>query len=161
MPLAQPLYDYSYHFIQAEVRRDDIEPIRTDEVMVTYDASSANLSAITMYNLNHITGETATVLDLSLIHIYLTLDILRKRPDGYHDLRMVMQSIALHDTVTVRTETGDGDITVRTDREDLPGGPGNIAWKAARAFYDAVGMENGCLLYTSGSGGMRLLSCLM
>ena len=54
-----------------------------------------------------------------------------------------MQSIALHDTVTVRTETGDGDITVRTDREDLPGGPGNIAWKAARAFYDAVGMENG------------------
>ena len=64
----------------------------------------------------------------------LTLDILRKRPDGYHDLRMVMQSIALHDTVTVRTETGDGDITVRTDREDLPGGPGNIAWKAARAL---------------------------
>ena len=54
----------------------------------------------------------------------LTLDILRKRPDGYHDLRMVMQSIALHDTVTVRTETGDGDITVRTDREDLPGGHG-------------------------------------
>lgn len=73
----------------------------------------------------------------------LTLDILRKRPDGYHDLRMVMQSIALHDTVTVCTETGDGDITVRTDREDLPGGPGNIAWKAARAFYDAVDMENG------------------
>lgn len=73
----------------------------------------------------------------------LTLDILRKRPDGYHNLRMVMQSIALHDTVTVHTETGDGDITVRTDREDLPGGPGNIAWKAARAFYDAVGMENG------------------
>lgn len=73
----------------------------------------------------------------------LTLDILRKRPDGYHDLRMVMQSIALHDTVIVHTETGDGDITVRTDREDLPGGPGNIAWKAARAFYDAVGMENG------------------
>ena len=45
--------------------------------------------------------------------------------------------------MTVHTETGDGDITVRTDREDLPGGPGNIAWKAARAFYDAVGMENG------------------
>lgn len=73
----------------------------------------------------------------------LTLDILGKRPDGYHDLRMVMQSIALHDTVTVRTETGDGEITVRTDREDLPGGPGNIAWKAARAFYDAVGIDGG------------------
>ena len=72
----------------------------------------------------------------------LTLDILRKRPDGYHDLRMVMQSIALHDVVTVRTETGSGEITVHTDREDLPGGPDNIAWKAARAFYDAVGQES-------------------
>ncbi len=72
----------------------------------------------------------------------LTLDILRRRPDGYHDLRMVMQSIALHDVVTVRTETGSGEITVRTDREDLPGGPDNIAWKAARAFYDAVGQES-------------------
>lgn len=55
----------------------------------------------------------------------LTLDILRKRPDGYHDLRMVMQSIALHDTVTVHTETGDGDITVRTD----PGGSPRRAGK--------------------------------
>lgn len=72
----------------------------------------------------------------------LTLDILRKRPDGYHDLRMVMQSIALHDVVTVRTETGSGEITVHTDREDLPGGPDNIAWKAARAFYDVVGQES-------------------
>ena len=72
----------------------------------------------------------------------LTLDILRKRPDGYHDLRMVMQRIALHDVVTVRMETGSGEITVHTDREDLPGGPDNIAWKAARAFYDAVGQES-------------------
>ena len=39
--------------------------------------------------------------------INLTLDILGRRADGYHDLRMVMQSVSLGDTVTV-TETGDG-----------------------------------------------------
>lgn len=83
-----------------------------------------------------------SVTMLAHAKLNLTLDILRKRPDGYHDLRMVMQSIALHDVVTVRTETGSGEITVRTDREDLPGGPDNIAWKAAWAFYDAVGQES-------------------
>ena len=37
----------------------------------------------------------------------LTLDVLGKRPDGYHDLRMVMQSIELPDTITLtRNETG-------------------------------------------------------
>ena len=38
----------------------------------------------------------------------LTLDILGKRPDGYHDLRMVMQSIDLQDTITVETEEQPG-----------------------------------------------------
>ena len=39
--------------------------------------------------------------------INLTLDILGRRPDGYHDMRMVMQSVSLGDTVTV-TETTEG-----------------------------------------------------
>ena len=64
----------------------------------------------------------------------LTLDILRRRPDGYHDLRMVMQSVSLHDTVTV-TETAGPDIAVTCDQGDLPAGPGNIAWKAADQFF--------------------------
>ena len=64
----------------------------------------------------------------------LTLDILRRRPDGYHDLRMVMQSVSLHDTVTV-TETAGPDIAVTCDQGDLPAGPGNIAWKAADRFF--------------------------
>ena len=38
----------------------------------------------------------------------LTLDILGKRPDGYHDLRMVMQSIDLKDTVTLQEEDAPG-----------------------------------------------------
>lgn len=70
----------------------------------------------------------------------LTLDILGKRPDGYHDLQMVMQSISLHDTVTLQAEKGTGTVTVSTQGADLPDGPGNLAWKAARLFFDAVGM---------------------
>jgi len=74
--------------------------------------------------------------------VNLTLDILRRRPDGYHDLEMVMQSISLHDAVTVRTETGSGEIVVHAGREDLPSGPENIAWKAADAFFEAAGIVN-------------------
>ena len=75
--------------------------------------------------------------------VNLTLDILRRRPDGYHDLEMVMQSISLHDTVTVRVETGSGEIAVQAGRADLPSGPDNIAWKAADAFFRAAEMTNG------------------
>lgn len=69
--------------------------------------------------------------------INLTLDILRKRPDGYHDLRMVMQSISLCDTIKIMAKTGDGKISVSVQGMDLPDGPENLAWKAAKNFFDA------------------------
>ena len=74
--------------------------------------------------------------------VNLTLDILRRRADGYHDLEMVMQSISLHDTVTIRTGTGSGDIAVQAGRNDLPSGPDNIAWKAADVFFRTAGIVN-------------------
>ena len=74
--------------------------------------------------------------------VNLTLDILRRRPDGYHDLEMVMQSISLHDAVTVCAETGSGEIVVHAGRKDLPSGPDNIAWRAADAFFAAAGIPN-------------------
>ncbi|MCI2059008.1 MAG: 4-(cytidine 5'-diphospho)-2-C-methyl-D-erythritol kinase [Oscillibacter sp.] len=64
----------------------------------------------------------------------LSLDILGRRPDGYHELRMVMQTISLSDTVTVTLGTG-GEVTVETDCPELPGGPGNLAYRAAETFF--------------------------
>ena len=70
----------------------------------------------------------------------LVLDILGKRPDGYHEMRMVMQSIDLADHVTVSTCPGK-EIVVTTDLPYLPKGDGNIAAKAALWFFSSVGME--------------------
>lgn len=67
----------------------------------------------------------------------LTLDILRKRPDGYHDLLMVMQSVALHDAVTVKLTDGEG---ISCHCGDIPGDESNLAVKAAHAFFDATGV---------------------
>lgn len=61
--------------------------------------------------------------------INLTLDILRKRPDGFHEVEMVMQTLELHDNVTLE-EKSDG-IEVVTDHPLLTAGESNIAYKAA------------------------------
>jgi len=67
----------------------------------------------------------------------LTLDILRRRPDGYHDLQMVMQSVSLHDDVTVSLTDGNG-ISCRCG--EIPGDESNLAVKAARAFFAETGI---------------------
>ena len=63
----------------------------------------------------------------------LSLDIVGKREDGYHDLRSIMQSIRLYDEVTLAP---DAEISVRTDLHYLPNDDRNIAWRAARLFFD-------------------------
>lgn len=72
----------------------------------------------------------------------LTLDILGKRTDGYHDLAMVMQSISLHDDVTVtRTSLYAKWYNTFVCRcGDLPGDESNLAVKAAKAFFAATGI---------------------
>ena len=68
----------------------------------------------------------------------LTLDVLGKRPDGYHDLRMVMQSIALADTLTLE-KNGTEELRVRTNLHFLPGNEKNLAAQAALRYWEARG----------------------
>lgn len=70
----------------------------------------------------------------------LTLDILGKRDDGYHDLRMVMISVSLCDQVQL-TLTDREDITLATDWGFLPTDRKNIAFAAAEAFAEATGVR--------------------
>lgn len=70
--------------------------------------------------------------------INLTLDILRKREDGYHDLQMVMQSVTLADELTVTPAKGAQGEAV-SDLHFLPTGGKNLAQMAAAAFRQAAG----------------------
>lgn len=72
--------------------------------------------------------------------INLTLDVLSLRPDGYHEVDMVMQSVSLADslTITPRDETG---LSLQTGCQDLPTDDGNLAIRAARCFLEAIGKE--------------------
>ena len=71
--------------------------------------------------------------------INLTLDILRKREDGYHDLRMVMQSVTLADRLTISPAQGAEGRAV-ADLRFLPSGGKNLAQVAAAVFREATGL---------------------
>ena len=70
----------------------------------------------------------------------LTLDVLGKREDSYHDLCMVMQSVTLHDTLTLTPNEGQG-LRVKTNLRFLPTGDKNLAAAAALRFWEALGRE--------------------
>ncbi len=73
--------------------------------------------------------------------INLSLDIIGKRDDGYHLLNMILQSVELCDTVTV-WENGGGGIELTCNRDDLPTGEENLAFRAAALFFEENGLEN-------------------
>ena len=73
----------------------------------------------------------------------LALDVLSKRPDGYHEMRMLMQTVRLCDTVTLRlTPSGPWQLTCCDEAGQpgrLPQGPENLAYRAAELFCRAIG----------------------
>ena len=70
--------------------------------------------------------------------VNLALDILDTRPDGYHDMKMVMQTISLCDTVSV--EETAADFELRTDGDFIPAGKKTLEQRAAEAFFEAAGL---------------------
>lgn len=70
----------------------------------------------------------------------LSLDVLGRRPDGYHDLRMVMQSVTLADELTVTVSPGHG-VTIRTSLPFLPNDQRNLAAAAALRFLEYTGTD--------------------
>lgn len=72
----------------------------------------------------------------------LTLDVLGRRADGYHDIASVMIPLELHDTVDLEDAPGP-DITLSSDLPGLPDGPDNLALAAARLLQEAAGVRRG------------------
>lgn len=78
----------------------------------------------------------------ALAKINLGLDVLGKRDNGYHDVRMVMQTIYLYDNVTL-TRTEEPGIRLETNLPYLPVDEKNIAYKAAKLFIDEFQIKKG------------------
>ena len=74
--------------------------------------------------------------------INLTLDVTGRRPDGYHTVRMILQTVDLADHLVVETDTGRPGVTVRTNLYYLPADGRNLAHQAAELFLEHTGVEN-------------------
>lgn len=74
--------------------------------------------------------------------INLGLDVLGKRPDGYHDVRMVMQTVYLYDQITIEKKETPG-IELRTNLFYLPVNENNLAYRAAGLLMDEFQIPGG------------------
>ena len=81
-----------------------------------------------------------TLYEGAFAKINLTLDVLDKRPDGYHNLKSVMQTISIRDDVQIDLQTGQ-PWKLECDMEGIPCDERNLAWKAAKVFFDATGKD--------------------
>lgn len=73
--------------------------------------------------------------------INITLDILRKMPNGYHELKSIMQSVSLCDIL--RAEPAESGIMLCCDRGDIPTDSRNLVVKAAKCFFEHHGIMGG------------------
>ncbi|MDF2871018.1 MAG: 4-diphosphocytidyl-2C-methyl-D-erythritol kinase [Anaerocolumna sp.] len=74
--------------------------------------------------------------------INLGLDVVRKREDGYHEVRMIMQTIGLYDKVSI-LRTNNTSITVKTNLPYLPTDENNLVYKAAALIKKNYNINQG------------------
>lgn len=79
-----------------------------------------------------------TLYEGAFAKINLTLDVLDKREDGYHNLKSVMQTISMRDDVEIDVDTGC-PWKLTCTMEGVPTDSKNTAWRAAEAFFAATG----------------------
>ena len=74
--------------------------------------------------------------------INLGLDVLRKRDDGYHEVRMIMQTIRMYDQIELEPTEAPG-IRVSTNLNYLPTNEDNLVYKAAKLLMDEFDVKKG------------------
>ncbi len=78
-----------------------------------------------------------TLYEGAFAKLNLTLDVLGKREDGYHDLKSIMQTISIRDDVEIDVGTGK-PWKLLCSQEGIPTDERNLAWKAAKVFCEAA-----------------------
>ena len=73
--------------------------------------------------------------------INLGLDVLRRLENGYHEVKMIMQTVGIYDELTL-TKAASG-ITVTTDNAQLPTDDSNLIYKAAKIMFEEYQIDSG------------------
>lgn len=106
------------------------------ELMVAY-----NIKRYIVYKVHEVTMMNQIRLK-ALAKINLGLDVLRRKEDGYHEVKMIMQTIDLYDQILIRKIQED-EIKIRTNLYYLPNNENNLAYKAAKLLKDEFHLPGG------------------
>ncbi len=82
----------------------------------------------------------------ALAKINLGLDVLRRKEDGYHEVKMIMQTINLHDSIYMK-KIEEKEIRIRTNLYYLPNNENNLAYKAAKILMDEFELPGGISIH--------------
>ena len=74
--------------------------------------------------------------------INLGLDVVRRREDGYHEVKMIMQTVNIYDRIFIK-KNDSGEIKIKTNLFYLPNNSDNIMYKAAKLLFDEFGITKG------------------
>jgi len=85
-----------------------------------------------------------TLYEGAFAKLNLTLDVLDKRSDGYHDIKSVMQTVSIRDDIEIDVGTGK-PWSVKCSVEGIPTDQTNLAWKAAEVYLKAIHKDPGGL----------------
>lgn len=77
--------------------------------------------------------------------INLCLDVTGRLPNGYHQVRMIMQTVGIHDTLSF--ERTEGEIQITADGGELPLGPENLIYKAILLMRESFGITGGAKVH--------------
>ncbi len=78
--------------------------------------------------------------------VNIGLDVLRKRSDGYHDVKMIMQTVSLHDRITITSSKSSSGIHLETNLNFLPTNENNIVYKATKLIKDEFDIKEGLII---------------
>ncbi len=84
------------------------------------------------------------IIVLAPAKVNLFLDVVGRRENGYHDIESVMQTVTLFDRVEITRyeDAAEPNLDVLCSEPSVPSGEGNIVYRAAKAFFAALGIEN-------------------
>lgn len=77
--------------------------------------------------------------------VNLALDVLRRRPDGYHDVKMIMQNLDIYDELefeVIARDTEDTKITLTVNKEGIPTDDRNLVYKAIAMLFEAFNIKS-------------------
>lgn len=77
--------------------------------------------------------------------INIGLDVIRRRPDGYHEVKMIMQTVDLYDELMIEPAE-EGEIIIISDSLEMPNDQSNLIYKAIMKYREATGAREGAMI---------------